>query len=83
MSSSAHFPDPSSFQHQSDRFVAWLEASPGVKVNPKICLADLRSTGAGRGVGKYNLHFIIAPHPPHKIRPADCAYVFSTNPSNL
>ncbi|OOQ87465.1 SET domain protein [Penicillium brasilianum] len=50
MSSSAHFPDPSSFQHQSDRFVAWLEASPGVKVNPKICLADLRSTGAGRGV---------------------------------
>ncbi|KAJ5166368.1 uncharacterized protein N7482_005149 [Penicillium canariense] len=50
MSSSTHFPDPSSFQHQSDEFVAWLEANPGVKVNPKIYLADLRSTGAGRGV---------------------------------
>ncbi|KAF3403658.1 Ribosomal lysine N-methyltransferase 4 [Penicillium rolfsii] len=50
MSSSAHFPDPSSFQQQSNEFIAWLEANPGVKVNPKICLADLRSTGAGRGV---------------------------------
>jgi hypothetical protein len=57
MSSSAHFSDPSSFQQQSNEFIAWLEANPGVKVNPKICLADLRSTGAGRGVGKYN-------HPP-------------------
>jgi hypothetical protein len=52
MSSSAHFPDSQSFQQQSNEFVSWLEANPGVKVNPKIFLADLRSTGAGRGVGK-------------------------------
>ncbi|KAJ6121935.1 hypothetical protein N7512_004400 [Penicillium capsulatum] len=50
MSSSAHFPDPASFQDQSDRFVSWLESNPGVKVNSKILLADLRSNGAGRGV---------------------------------
>ncbi|EPS26225.1 hypothetical protein PDE_01161 [Penicillium oxalicum 114-2] len=50
MSSSAHFADPSSFQQQSNDFVSWLESCPGVQVNPKICLADLRSTGAGRGV---------------------------------
>ncbi|KAJ5107664.1 hypothetical protein N7456_004339 [Penicillium angulare] len=50
MSSSTHFSDPSSFQQQSNGFVSWLESNPGVKVNPKIILADLRSTGAGRGV---------------------------------
>lgn len=64
MSSSAHF-DSSSFQEQSDNFISWLEASPGVNVNPKICLADLRSSGAGRGVGK-STH-----HPPHKIHSVD------------
>lgn len=50
MSSSTHFADPSSFQQQSNNFVSWLEGSPGVKVNPKIFLADLRANGAGRGV---------------------------------
>ncbi|KAJ5674777.1 uncharacterized protein N7477_004711 [Penicillium maclennaniae] len=50
MSSSAHFPDSQSFQQQSNEFVFWLEANPGVKVNPKIFLADLRSSGEGRGV---------------------------------
>lgn len=55
MSSSAHFPDSSSFQHQSDQFVSWLESIPGVKVNSNILLADLRSKAAGRGVGKHSL----------------------------
>ncbi|KAJ5719648.1 hypothetical protein N7493_007226 [Penicillium malachiteum] len=50
MSSSTHFQDPPSFQQQSNEFVYWLESNPGVKVNPKILLADLRSTGSGRGV---------------------------------
>ncbi|KAJ5628569.1 hypothetical protein N7490_010797 [Penicillium lividum] len=50
MSSSAHFSDPQSFQQQSNEFISWLESNPGVKANPKILLADLRSTGAGRGV---------------------------------
>lgn len=52
MSSSTHFSDPSSFQQQSNEFISWLESYPGVKANPKILLADLRSSGAGRGVGK-------------------------------
>ncbi|KAJ5491726.1 hypothetical protein N7539_003293 [Penicillium diatomitis] len=50
MSSSTHFADPSSFQQQSNDFVRWLETCPGVKINPNIYLADLRSTGSGRGV---------------------------------
>ncbi|KAJ6109885.1 hypothetical protein N7486_002120 [Penicillium sp. IBT 16267x] len=50
MSSSTHFSDPSSFQQQSNEFISWLESYPGVKANPKILLADLRSSGAGRGV---------------------------------
>jgi hypothetical protein len=54
MSSSTHFSDPSSFQQQSNSFISWLEGSPGVKVNSKILLADLRATGAGRGIGKFN-----------------------------
>jgi hypothetical protein len=52
MSSSTHFSDPSSFQQQSNEFISWLESNPGVKANQKILLADLRSSGAGRGVGK-------------------------------
>ncbi|KAJ5734764.1 hypothetical protein N7533_013167 [Penicillium manginii] len=50
MSSSTHFSDPSSFQQQSNNFTSWLEGSPGVKVNSKIFLADLRANGAGRGI---------------------------------
>ncbi|RJE22261.1 SET domain-containing protein [Aspergillus sclerotialis] len=50
MSSSAHFVDPNSFHRQSDEFMAWLAHKPGVKISPKIQLADLRSTDAGRGV---------------------------------
>lgn len=52
MSSTAHFPDAEGFQQQSDNFMSWLQASPGVQLNPKLRLADLRATGAGRGVGK-------------------------------
>ncbi|CAP86520.1 hypothetical protein E8E15_006320 [Penicillium rubens] len=50
MSSTAHFPDAEGFQQQSDNFMSWLQASPGVQLNPKLRLADLRATGAGRGV---------------------------------
>ncbi|KAJ5972796.1 uncharacterized protein N7479_002714 [Penicillium vulpinum] len=50
MSSTTHFPDAEGFQQQSDNFMSWLQASPGVQLNPKLRLADLRATGAGRGV---------------------------------
>ncbi|KAH8431302.1 ribosomal lysine N-methyltransferase [Aspergillus melleus] len=50
MSSTAHFPDPDHFQHQSDEFLHWLAGKPGVQINPKIRIADLRSQAAGRGV---------------------------------
>lgn len=67
MSSSAHFPESQSFQQQSNEFVSWLEANPDVNVNPKIFLADLRSTGAGRGVGKLTLY---PPHNFHRVERA-------------
>ncbi|GAQ41052.1 hypothetical protein AtubIFM55763_003912 [Aspergillus tubingensis] len=50
MSSTTHFPDPGNFQHQSNEFLTWLAGKPGVKINPKIQIADLRSHAAGRGV---------------------------------
>lgn len=53
MSSTTHFPDAEGFQQQSDNFMSWLQATPGVQLNPKIRLADLRANGAGRGVGKF------------------------------
>jgi hypothetical protein len=53
MSSATHFPDVEGFQQQSDNFMSWLQASSGVQLNPKLRLADLRASGAGRGVGKW------------------------------
>ncbi|KAJ5778952.1 hypothetical protein N7457_006672 [Penicillium paradoxum] len=50
MSSTTHFPDAEGFQQQSDNFMSWLQATPGVQLNSKIRLADLRANGAGRGV---------------------------------
>ncbi|KAL4818252.1 hypothetical protein BDW67DRAFT_14589 [Aspergillus spinulosporus] len=50
MSSSAHFPDPDNFQSRSDEFATWLSSRPGVTINSKIRLADLRANAAGRGV---------------------------------
>lgn len=53
MSSSTHFPDSPNFQRQSDDFISWLSGKPGVNINPNIAVADLRSQGAGRGVGTF------------------------------
>ncbi|KAJ5902528.1 hypothetical protein N7495_003056 [Penicillium taxi] len=50
MSSSAHFPNPENFELQSRDLISWLHVCPGVRINPKINLADLRSKGAGRGL---------------------------------
>ncbi|KMP02239.1 hypothetical protein DIZ76_010123 [Coccidioides immitis] len=38
------------FAQRSNSFMGWLKQHPGVRVNPKIRIADLRPTGAGRGV---------------------------------
>ncbi|KAK2764889.1 hypothetical protein FQN54_008586 [Arachnomyces sp. PD_36] len=43
-------PSPDDFQQESDNFLSWLTQRPGVAVNPKIYIADLRAQGAGRGV---------------------------------
>lgn len=51
MSTTTHFPDADCFQRQSDEFVSWLSQKPGVRINPNIQVTDLRSQGAGRGVG--------------------------------
>ncbi|KAL4941438.1 hypothetical protein BDV06DRAFT_180669 [Aspergillus oleicola] len=50
MSSATHFTDSNNFQRQSDEFAAWLSSRPGVTVNSKIRIADLRGNAAGRGV---------------------------------
>ncbi|KAL4918037.1 hypothetical protein BDW62DRAFT_70823 [Aspergillus aurantiobrunneus] len=54
MSSSTHFSDADSFQRLSDEFAAWLSSRPGVTVNSKIRIADLRANAAGRGVGWFS-----------------------------
>ncbi|KAL2828252.1 hypothetical protein BDW59DRAFT_52021 [Aspergillus cavernicola] len=50
MSSSTHFFNSDHFQRQSDEFASWLVSLPGVMVNYKIRIADLRANAAGRGV---------------------------------
>lgn len=61
MSCVTHFPDADSFQRQSDEFIAWLAQRPGVRISPKIRVADLRSQGAGRGVGMFLISFFNFP----------------------
>lgn len=39
------------FDWRSGDLTTWLEKQPGAHINPSIQLTDLRSRGAGRGVG--------------------------------
>jgi hypothetical protein len=39
------------FTELSNNFTSWLISSKAAVINPSIALADLRSSGAGRGVG--------------------------------
>lgn len=39
------------FEWLSGDLINWLKQLPGANINPKIQLVDLRSRGAGRGVG--------------------------------
>ncbi|PGH04772.1 hypothetical protein AJ79_06994 [Helicocarpus griseus UAMH5409] len=50
MSNPSHFADADRFSQLSDEFMCWLRQHPGVRVSPKIRIADLRSGDAGRGV---------------------------------
>lgn len=43
------------FSQLSDEFMCWLKQNPGVRVSPKIKIADLRFEGAGRGIGMFVL----------------------------
>jgi hypothetical protein len=43
------------FGRKLTEFLAWLKHHDGVSINPKIAIADLRSRGAGRSVGTFNL----------------------------
>ncbi|ODH44722.1 hypothetical protein ACO22_00800 [Paracoccidioides brasiliensis] len=54
MSNLNHCEDVQSFSQVSEEFMDWLKQSPGVRVNPKIKIADLRSEGAGRGIVAYD-----------------------------
>lgn len=40
------------FQHDSCAFLEWFTAAKGTRMSPKLELADLRASAAGRGVGK-------------------------------
>ena len=40
------------FQHDSLAFLEWFTAANGTRRNPKLELADLRASAAGRGVSK-------------------------------
>jgi hypothetical protein len=41
------------FQHNSSTFLEWFTAEDNTRLNSKLELADLRDSGAGRGVGKH------------------------------
>ena len=51
------------FQHDSFAFLEWFTAAKGTRMSPKLELADLRASAAGRGVGKTScrcrLHHIL------------------------
>lgn len=47
------------FQGLSSNFLKWFKSNPGTRLSTKITLADLRSGGAGRGVGLSNEHFLV------------------------
>lgn len=51
MASTAHFPDPASFQQQANGFINWLGSKPGVRMNSKIGMPDLGTLNAQQGAG--------------------------------
>ena len=40
------------FQHNSTTFLEWFTTTPLTRLNPKLELADLRDSNAGRGISK-------------------------------
>jgi hypothetical protein len=42
------------FQLNSSLFLEWFTAAKSTRLNPKLELADLRDSSAGRGVGKHS-----------------------------
>ncbi|KAK2732385.1 hypothetical protein FQN55_004135 [Onygenales sp. PD_40] len=50
MSNQLQYADRDRFSQLSDHFISWLKQNPGVRVSPKLKIADLRPEGSGRGV---------------------------------
>ena len=48
------------FERPSEAFMLWLKTEQSASVSDKIQLADLRSQGAGRGVGPSVVFFPLA-----------------------
>lgn len=44
------------FEQTTGTYLAWL-AGIGVKINPKIAVADFRKEGRGRGIGKSSIPY--------------------------
>lgn len=68
--------EPDCFQRQSDEFMRWLAQTPGVRINPKITVVDLRSQGSGRGVGMSSPFLVILfveIHDPNSNKPCSCS----------
>lgn len=62
ITSAGHSPaEQGQFEDVSSTFMTWLRglAGNGVRISEKIRLADLRSAGAGRGVGEFFILFFI------------------------
>ena len=54
--------DDDAFDRKTEAFIDWFQRRPGATISPKIRVADLRQSNAGRGVGA-------APLPPLAICP--------------
>jgi hypothetical protein len=50
------------FQHDSCAFLEWFTAAKGTRMSPKLELADLRASAAGRGVGKISYRCTFPPY---------------------
>ncbi len=46
------------FQQKSAGFILWFSQLQGMRLSPKIQIADMRSRRAGRGIGNHSSHLL-------------------------